>query len=61
MTLKDFLKVFNFDPFAKRAMEVVKDEFRANLIKMINKQKNIEITNREKANAALSAMLKFDN
>ena len=53
--------MFNFDPFAKRAMEVVKDEFRANLIKMINKQKNIEITNREKANAALTAMLKFDN
>ena len=61
LTLKDFLKVFDFDPFAKRAMEVVKDEFRANLIKMINKQKNIEITNREKANAALNAMLKFDN
>mmetsp|Transcript_25779 Transcript_25779/g.32083 ORF Transcript_25779/g.32083 Transcript_25779/m.32083 type:complete len:110 (+) Transcript_25779:60-389(+) len=37
LTLKDFLKVFNYEPFAKRACEVIGKEFKANLIKMMNK------------------------
>ena len=47
LTLKDFLKVFNYDAFAKKACEVIKDEFRTNLTAMLNKQKTVELNIRE--------------
>lgn len=47
MTLKDFLKVFNYDNFAKRACEIIKAEFHTNLLTMLNKQKTVELTMRD--------------
>ena len=42
LTLKDFMKVFAYNVFAKRACEVIKQEFRENLTAMILKQKLVE-------------------
>jgi len=47
LTLKDFLKVFKYDNFAKRACEIIKSEFKANLTGMLNKQRNVEMTFKE--------------
>ena len=32
LTLKDFLKVFNYDNFGERACEIIRQEFKANLL-----------------------------
>ena len=47
LTLKDFLKVFNYDNFGERACEVIRQEFRANLFSQISKQKTVEMSYRD--------------
>ena len=47
LTLKDFLKVFNYDNFGERACEIIRQEFRANLFSQISKQKTIEMSYRD--------------
>ena len=47
LALKDFLKVFNYDNFAKRACGEIAKEFKNNLATMLNKQKNVELTIRD--------------
>ena len=51
LTLMDFLQVFAYNNFAKRACEVIKQEFRSNLTTMIAKQKMVENKIREQKNA----------
>ena len=42
LTLKDFLKVFNYDNFGLRACKIIKKEFKASLTAQLSKQKTIE-------------------
>ena len=42
LTLKDFLRAFNYDNFAKRACELIKVEFKTCLAVMLSKQRTIE-------------------
>lgn len=42
LTLKDFLKVFNYDNFGLRACAVVKSEFKSKLLAQLSKQRTIE-------------------
>ena len=48
LTLKDFLKVFNYDNFGQRACDGIKKEFKNILNAQIAKQKTIEVTYNEK-------------
>ena len=41
-TLKDFLKVFNYDNFGQRACETIKAEFKTRLAAQLSKQRTIE-------------------
>ena len=47
LTLKDFLKVFNYDNFGQRACEVIRAEFKVALTAQLSKQRTVEATYRE--------------
>ena len=52
LTLKDFLKVFNYENFGQRACQIIKDEFKANLQVQLAKQRNIEVQRKEQIERA---------
>ena len=55
LTLKDFLKVFNYENFGQRACEIIKEEFKANLMVQLSKQRNIETQRKEQIEKAQQA------
>ena len=55
LTLKDFLKVFDYENFGTRACEIMKEEFKASLTVQLSKQKNIEMTRKEQIVQAQTA------
>ena len=42
LTLKDFLKVFNYDNFGHKSCDTIKKEFKAHLIAQLSKQRTVE-------------------
>ena len=57
LTLKDFLKVFNYDNFGLRACKIIKKEFKASLTAQLSKQKTIESAYRDQQIQKTSASL----